>query len=150
MAAQTHISSTTKIRGSVSGSQDLTVDGAIEGDVRLEADLNLHADARIDGNITAHSIVLHGTVKGDITASAHLTISKTARVKGAVNAPILKLEDGALISGDFAVGTTATSAKSKAIKTSPKSSKASVSTEVNTDEPELPEGVVGRKVKVKE
>ena len=150
MAAQTHISSTTRIRGSVSGSDDLSVDGTIEGNVRLEGDLQVHADARIDGDVTAHSIVIHGTVKGDVSASAHLTISKSARLKGAVSAPILKLEDGALISGDLTIGTTAASGKTKSTKTSQRATKAPTANEVSTEEPELPAGVVGRKVKVKE
>ena len=99
MAAQTHISSTTRIRGSVSGRDDLSVDGTIEGNVRLEGDLQVHADARIDGDVTAHSIDSRYCQRRCECVSAP-NHQQECSTQGSRECPILKLEDGAPISGD--------------------------------------------------
>jgi cytoskeletal protein CcmA (bactofilin family) len=148
MATQTHISSTTRVRGSITGGADLALDGHVEGDIRLDGDLNLDAEARVDGNIDARTVTINGTVKGNIDASVHLTVSKTARIKGAITAPILRLEEGALISGEVTIGKASHSnrnATSKSTKHAQTSSRAAS----EDDDAQLPEGVVARKVKVK-
>jgi len=145
MATQTLISSTTRVRGSITGSDDLTIDGHVEGDVRLDGDLHVDADARIDGKIQAHTVVVHGTVKGDINASTHLTLSKTARVKGALTAPLLRFEDGAMVSGEVMIGGSKNATR-KSSKPAPTAKSAPAS---DDDDASLPEGVVPRKVKVK-
>ena len=146
MTTQTLISSTTRVRGSIVGADDLTIDGHVTGNVRIDGDLHLDTDARIDGNVQAHTVVVHGTIKGDINASAHLTLAKTARVKGALTTPRLRLEDGAMVSGEVMVGeSTSTTRKSK--KSAPTAKTALPASD--EEDSALPEGVVPRKVKVK-
>lgn len=148
MTTKTHISSTTRVRGSITGSADLTLDGQVEGDIRLDGDLNVDPAARVDGNINADTVVIHGTVKGNIDASVHLTVSKTARIKGAITAPVLRFEDGALISGELAIGASSSSTRNASNTSGRRASKPSQTTR-GDDESQLPEGVVPRKVKVK-
>ena len=148
MATKTHISSTTRVRGSITGEADLTLDGHLEGDLRLTGDLDMDAEARVDGNIEARTVVINGTVKGNIDAAVHLTVSKTARIKGALTAPILRLEDGALISGEVTIGKASQSNRSASTKSAKQAAPASRSTS-EVDDGQLPEGVVARKVKVK-
>jgi cytoskeletal protein CcmA (bactofilin family) len=146
MATQTLISSTTRVRGSITGADDLTIDGHVDGDVRLDGDLHLDVDARINGNVQARTVIIHGTVKGDVDASTHLTLSKTARVKGALTTPVLRLEDGAMISGEVMIGGSGNTAR-KSPKATPAAKRARAASD--DEDATLPEGVVPRKVKVK-
>ena len=146
MSIETRISSTTTIRGRVSGSDDLYVDGQVEGDVSVDGDLFLDGDARIDGNIDAKQVTINGVVKGNITASVRLLISKTAKIQGDLVAPSILIDDGAMIHGAIDVG--GLSAKDVASSRA-KPAKKQAQTTQHDDEPELPEGTVARKVKVK-
>jgi cytoskeletal protein CcmA (bactofilin family) len=148
MATQTLISSTTRVRGSITGAANLTIDGQVEGEIRLDGDLHVNADARIDGDVHADTVVVHGTVKGDLNASVHLTLSKTARVKGALTSPVLHFEDGALVSGKFDIGTAGSSMRKKSKSGPGQASKSSYSASSDEDVG-LPEGVIPRRVKVK-
>lgn len=148
MATKTHISSTTRVRGSITGGADLALDGHVEGDIRLEGDLDVNTEATVDGNINARTVVINGTIKGNIEATEHLTVSKTARIKGSLCAPILRLEDGALVSGEFNIGKPNKSNRNASNK-STKSLPASSRSEAEDEDTQLPEGVVARKVKVK-
>ena len=143
MSTQTVITASTHIRGAITGDDDLKVDGQVEGNIRLEGDLNLDAEGRIIGNIDAHDVQIDGAVKGNITASKHLTLSKTARVQGDLVAPAIVIIDGALVRGDVDIGS-ASNQSSKPKKTTKKQAPPLVA-----EETELPEGTVGRKVKVK-
>ena len=145
MSIETRISSTTTIRGRVSGSDDLYVDGQIEGDVSIDGDLFLDGDARIDGNIEAKQVEINGIVKGNISASTALLISKTAKIQGDLVSPSIVIDDGAMIRGAIDVG--GVSGKSSAGSRS-KPAKKTAQSKKPVEEPELPEGTVARKVKV--
>ena len=143
MSAHTLITASTHVRGAITGDDNLIVDGQIEGNIRLEGDLSLHADGRIIGNVEADNILINGTVKGNINARTHLKLSKTARVQGDLTAPAILIEDGALIRGDVDVGSLSAAAPKKAKPTKKKTAPK------DGDDVVLPEGTVGRKVKVK-
>ena len=146
MSIETRIISTTIVRGRISGDDNLLVDGRVEGDVSVDGDLTLHVDARIDGNIDAKQIEINGTVKGNITASVSLAITKAAKVQGDLVAPSITIADGALIRGGIEVGGLSQSPRSSG-RSRPAKKKPIV--EDTSEEPELPEGTVARKVKVK-
>jgi cytoskeletal protein CcmA (bactofilin family) len=145
MAAQTHISASTKVRGSISGSEDLSVEGYVEGNVRIDGDFTLGENGRVEGDVSARRVIVNGTVKGNITTTVHLLLAKTAKVKGDLSGPVLKLEEGALLYGDVSIGG---GDQAKVVG----SSKSKAKSKADSKEPDidLPEGVVARKVKVSE
>jgi len=146
MSIETRISATTTIRGRVSGNDDLYVDGQVEGDVNVDGDLYLDSDARIDGAIDAKQVTINGVVKGNITASVALIIAKTAKIQGDLVSPSIVIDDGAMIRGAIDVGSL--SAKNVPSSRS-KPAKKQAQTTKQDEEPELPEGTIARKVKVK-
>lgn len=88
------------IKGDVSASADLHVDGRVEGDISC-ASLVQGQSSEVVGAIRAETARLSGTVRGSITAS-ELVILKTARIEGDVFYDALTIEQGAEVAGRFA------------------------------------------------
>lgn len=88
------------IKGDVSASTELHVDGRIEGDITCES-LVQGEKSVIEGAISAESARLAGQVSGSITAR-QLVVLKSARVEGDVNYDALTIEQGAQVEGRFA------------------------------------------------
>ncbi len=88
------------IRGDVSASADLHVDGAIEGDIKCASLVQGEASS-ISGSVVAESARLSGKVNGSITAR-ELTILKSAIIDVDVHYDALTIEQGAQVEGRFA------------------------------------------------
>mgnify|MGYP000706963238 CR=1 FL=1 len=88
------------IKGDVSATADLHIDGRIEGDIACAA-LVQGEKSEIIGAITAQSARLAGIVRGSITAG-DLVITKTAHIHGDVHYNTLSVEQGAQVDGRFA------------------------------------------------
>lgn len=87
------------IKGDISATADLHVDGRVEGDISC-ASLVQGQSSEVVGAIRAESARLSGTVRGSITAS-ELVILKTARIEGDVHYDALTIEQGAEVDGRF-------------------------------------------------
>ena len=87
------------IRGQVSGTQDLVVEGRIEGRVSLENRLTVEESGIIEADMEVVDASFKGEVRGDITASRSAVLHPTARVLGNIRAPKLVIEEGARFSG---------------------------------------------------
>jgi len=94
------IGSDVTIKGDVTASADLHVDGTIEGDIQC-ASIVQGESSTIKGAIVAESARMSGHVTGSITAK-ELVILKTAKVEGDVNYDALTIEQGAQVDGRFA------------------------------------------------
>lgn len=90
----------TAIRGDLSASADLHIDGRIEGDISCTA-LVQGESSEIVGAVNAETARIAGTVRGTISAR-DLVVLKTARVQGDVEYDALTIEHGAQIDGRFA------------------------------------------------
>lgn len=94
------IGSDVVIKGDVSASVDLHVDGRIEGDIQCAA-LVQGEGSHIEGAITAETARLAGTVSGSITAR-ELVVLRSAKISGDVHYDALTIEQGAEVEGRFA------------------------------------------------
>lgn len=104
------IGSDVSIRGDITASVDLHVDGKVEGDITC-ASLVQGEGSEVIGGIDAETARLSGTVRGTIK-TRDLVILKTARVEGDVHYDALTIEQGAIVQGNFAqAGAQAISAK---------------------------------------
>ncbi|MCK9540530.1 MAG: polymer-forming cytoskeletal protein [Novosphingobium sp.] len=90
----------TAIRGDISATADLHIDGAVEGDIACAA-LVQGESSSITGAIRAESARLAGHLKGSI-AARELVILRTARIEGDVTYEALTIEQGARVDGRFA------------------------------------------------
>jgi cytoskeletal protein CcmA (bactofilin family) len=91
------------IKGDVSASADLHVDGTIEGDISCSS-LVQGETSRITGGVEAETARLAGQVSGSIKAR-ELVILRSARIDGDVQYDALTIEQGAQVEGRFAHST---------------------------------------------
>jgi cytoskeletal protein CcmA (bactofilin family) len=88
------------ICGEVKGSEDLIVDGRVEGTVNLsESRLTIGASANVAANLTAKDILVLGQVKGNLTASGRVELRAGCLVEGDIRALRLAVEDNAVFRG---------------------------------------------------
>ena len=87
----------TAIKGNISASADLHIDGKVEGDIAC-ASLVQGEESVIDGAIEAASARLSGTVRGSVDAR-DLVVLKSARIHGDVAYDSLTIEQGAMVDG---------------------------------------------------
>ncbi|WP_292686417.1 polymer-forming cytoskeletal protein [Novosphingobium sp.] len=90
----------TRIKGDVTASADLHIDGKIEGDVTCTS-LVQGESSEITGAVKAESARLSGTVRGTINVR-ELVVLRTARIHGDVHYDSLTIEQGAQVDGRFA------------------------------------------------
>lgn len=88
------------IRGEVRGSEDLYVDGRVEGTISLsESRLTIGPNAVLAADVTARDVLVLGTVEGNITATGRLELRAGCQVNGDVRALRLAIEDNAVFRG---------------------------------------------------
>lgn len=88
------------IRGELTGNEDLTVDGKVEGKIDLEEhNLTIGPSGRITAEVTAKTVIVQGEIEGNITAGEKIELASTGRVKGDVTAPRVAIADGAHFKG---------------------------------------------------
>ncbi len=87
------------IKGDISATADLHVDGRVQGDISC-ASLVQGESSLIEGSIQAETARLSGRVTGSIHAR-ELVVLRTARIEGDVNYDALTIEQGAQVDGRF-------------------------------------------------
>ena len=88
------------IRGEVKGSEDLYVDGRIEGTISLsESKLTVGPNAVLAADLTARDVVVQGQVQGNIIAGGRVELRTGCEVIGDVRAMRLAIEDNAIFRG---------------------------------------------------
>jgi cytoskeletal protein CcmA (bactofilin family) len=88
------------IKGELSGSEDLTLYGQMEGSIRLpEHTLTIGPDADIRAEISAKALVIMGTVTGNVTVAEKVDIRSTGMLVGDLVSPRIAIADGGSIRG---------------------------------------------------
>jgi cytoskeletal protein CcmA (bactofilin family) len=88
------------IKGEVTGSESLYIDGKIEGTINLAGNrVTVGRNGQVSANITAREIVVLGKVRGNMTASDRVDIRSEGSLTGDVAAQRISIEDGAFFKG---------------------------------------------------
>lgn len=88
------------IKGEVSGSEALFIDGRVEGSINLAGNrVTVGRNGVISANIVAREIVVLGKVKGNLQASDRVDIRTEGSLTGDVIAQRISIEDGAFFKG---------------------------------------------------
>lgn len=88
------------IKGELSGSEDFTLFGQMEGSIRLpDHTLTVGPHADIKADIVARIVLIGGTVTGNVTATEKVEIQASGSVTGDIGSPRLAVADGARLHG---------------------------------------------------
>lgn len=95
-----HIGKSVQIKGELTGSEDLYLDGSIEGTIDLrDHSLIIGPNGKIKADITARDLVVHGKVEGNVTATGRVELRKSCTLIGDVSTQRIVIEDGAFFKG---------------------------------------------------
>ncbi|HEY0795098.1 MAG TPA: polymer-forming cytoskeletal protein [Acidisarcina sp.] len=88
------------VKGEVTGSESLYVDGKVDGTINLPGNrVTVGRNGQVSANITAREVVVLGKVRGNINASDRLDIRSEGSLTGDVIAQRISIEDGAFFKG---------------------------------------------------
>ena len=88
------------IKGELSGSEDVTLYGHMEGNIRLpDHTLAIGSDADIRANISARFVVIAGTLAGNVTATEKVEIQASGSVTGDISSARLVVAEGGQLHG---------------------------------------------------
>ena len=105
------------IKGELNGSEDLTIEGQVEGKIELRQNvLTIGANARIKAQVFAKAVIILGEVTGNVSASEKVDIRDNGSVDGDIAAPRVAIAEGAHFRGsiDMQKGGAAPKAETKA------------------------------------
>src|SRR6202142_1308070 len=99
-ADQATIGKSLVIKGEVTGSESLYIDGRVEGSINLSGNrVTIGRNGVVAANISAREIVVLGKVRGNLTASDRVDIRSDGSLTGDVVAARISIEDGAFFKG---------------------------------------------------
>jgi cytoskeletal protein CcmA (bactofilin family) len=99
-ADQATIGKSLVIKGEVTGSESLYIDGRVEGSINLSGNrVTVGRNGVVSANINAREIVVLGKVRGNLTASDRVDIRSDGSLTGDVIAARISIEDGAFFKG---------------------------------------------------
>jgi cytoskeletal protein CcmA (bactofilin family) len=100
------ISQGIKIKGEVMGSEDLFVDGVVEGKLSLTTNscLTIGPNGSVKADVSAREVIVRGKIEGKVTGRDRVQLWSTGQVTGEVQTDRLSIEDGALLRGKVEAG----------------------------------------------
>lgn len=95
-----HIGKSVVVKGELSGSEDLYLDGEVEGSIELrEQSLTIGPNGKVRANIHAREVIVHGKVDGNVVATERVELKKSAVLMGDIATQRIVIEDGAYFKG---------------------------------------------------
>ncbi|MGH9493559.1 MAG: bactofilin family protein [Candidatus Sulfotelmatobacter sp.] len=88
------------VKGELTGSEDLYVDGQIEGSIALKDNsLTVGPHGQVKASVEAKSVVVQGKLEGNIKANERVELRKSAVVTGDITTQRIAIEEGAYLKG---------------------------------------------------
>ncbi|MBS1852962.1 MAG: polymer-forming cytoskeletal protein [Acidobacteria bacterium] len=95
-----HIGKSVMIKGELSGSEDLYIDGQVEGTIELHGNnLTVGPNGQVRANVNAKGVVVQGKLEGNIRASDRTELRKSAIATGDIITQRMAIEEGAYFKG---------------------------------------------------
>ncbi|MBI2816355.1 MAG: polymer-forming cytoskeletal protein [Acidobacteria bacterium] len=100
--SKAHIGRSVHIKGELSGSEDLQIDGTVEGSIELrDHHIMIGSTGKVQANINAKKVVIFGSVKGNIRAADAVEIRRTGSLMGDLIVAGVSIEEGAYFKGSI-------------------------------------------------
>ena len=95
-----HIGKSVVIKGEVTGSEDLYLDGQVEGSIQLKGgNLTVGPNGQVKANVEVKGVVIQGKLEGNLNASDRVELRKSAIVTGDIATQRIAVEEGAYFKG---------------------------------------------------
>lgn len=102
MSQMANIGKSLQIKGELSGNEDLTIDGAVDGKILLNGhNLTIGQSGRVTAEVGAKTVIVGGDLKGNITADDKVEVAATGTMRGDIRSPRVVLADGARFKGSI-------------------------------------------------
>jgi cytoskeletal protein CcmA (bactofilin family) len=99
------ISQGIRIKGEITGSEDLFVDGPIEGKLNLaNGSLTIGPNGSVKADVVAREVIVRGRLEGKIAGRERVQLWSTGQVLGEIQTQRLAIEDGAILRGKVETG----------------------------------------------
>ena len=103
------LGSSLEVKGEITGTEDLQIDGAVEGLIHLdERRLTVGATAKVTADVNARDVVVYGYLKGNVRAKGRIEIKKDGAIIGNLTTAQIMIEDGADFKGSIEIDRSAT------------------------------------------
>src|SRR5687768_18599762 len=100
--SKVNIGKSVVIKGELNGSEDLTIEGQVEGKIELRQNvLTIGANGRIKAQVFAKAVIILGEVTGNVTATEKVDIRDNGSVDGDIAAPRVAIDEGAHFRGSI-------------------------------------------------
>jgi cytoskeletal protein CcmA (bactofilin family) len=101
------------IKGELTGSEDLTIEGHVEGKIELRQNvLTIGPNGRIKAQVFAKSVIILGEVTGNVTATEKVDLRDNGSIDGDITAPRVAIAEGAHFRGSIDMQRTGTKGSS--------------------------------------
>jgi cytoskeletal protein CcmA (bactofilin family) len=108
------------IKGELSGSEDLTIEGQVDGKIELRQNvLTIGPNGKIKAQVFAKSVVILGEVTGNVTATEKVDIRDNGSVDGDIAAPRVAIAEGAHFRGSIDMQRTGSKASDQKSESKP-------------------------------
>jgi cytoskeletal protein CcmA (bactofilin family) len=98
------LGSSLQVKGEITGTEDLQIDGAVEGRIHLdERKLTVGTTAKVTADIDARDVVVYGYLKGNVRAKGRVEIKKDGAIIGNLTTAQIMIEDGAGFKGTIEI-----------------------------------------------
>jgi len=102
------LGSSLHVKGDITGTEDLLIDGSVEGLIHLDGrKLTVGTTAKLTADINAHDLVVYGSVKGNVRATGRIEIKKDGSIIGDLTTAQIMIEDGADFKGSIEIAKSA-------------------------------------------
>ena len=96
-----------QIKGEITGTEDLQIDGIVEGPIRLKGhELTVGPAAQLTSEIHAGDVVAFGKIMGNVHARGRVDIKKDGSITGDISSARISIEDGAYFKGRIEIDPT--------------------------------------------
>ncbi len=103
-SGSTIIGSSLSFKGEITGEEDLTIQGQVEGTIDLKKNhVTIGRTGRIKADVYGRTITIEGEVQGNLFGEERIVLRQSGRVRGDMRAPAIGLEEGAKFKGNIAM-----------------------------------------------
>lgn len=100
-APATAISDGTKVVGEIISSDQVQIDGELEGALKVKNHVIVGKTGKVSANLEVKSLQVFGSVVGDVVSQERVSIERSGTIEGNITAPNLAISEGALFRGNI-------------------------------------------------